>query len=248
MSTITLGKQKTAQLTKIWPQVDLLPPEVRAGRKLKAVQRLLVLAILGVVLVAAAGWVYSLLTLSDAKKEVATARGDTDRLNADQAKYAEVPQIQAELSTTQTALDQVTSSEVLWKGYLEALRAVTPPQVSYDTMQFAVSNSGGAAVSANALQAPSLGQIVITGRSATVTDMSAWMDAIRTIPGLSDPWFTQASLTDDNGVAFYQVSGTVQITSAALAHRFAAAPDATTGAATGLPSATPTNGATGGKS
>ncbi|HEY0118361.1 MAG TPA: fimbrial assembly protein [Cellulomonas sp.] len=251
MSTISLTKPKTALVTNVWPQVDLLPPEVRAGRKLAQTKRLLVIAILGVVLISALGWVYALFTLRDANTEVANAQADTDRLTSAQAQYAEVPQIQSELSKTQSALDQATATEVLWKPYLEALRAVTPAQVSYDTLQVTVSNDPNAAASGDPLQAPSVGQLVFTGRSATVTDMSAWMDAVRSIPGLSDPWFTQASLTDDNGTAYYQVSGTVQIGTTALAHRFASAPDTaggSGGSTAGTPSAQPTDSTTGGNS
>ena len=50
MSTISLTKPKSTEVTNVWPQVDLLPPEVRRSRKLSQTKRLLVLMILAVVL------------------------------------------------------------------------------------------------------------------------------------------------------------------------------------------------------
>ena len=226
MSTISLTKPKATEVTSVWPQVDLLPPEVRQGRKLGQTKRLLVLGVLVVLLIGALGWVYSFKTLKDAQQELADAQARTEQLTAEQATYAEVPQIQSELARTQNALQLGTSTEILWKPYLEALRAVTPAGVSYDTMQVTLTTDPSQSVSTDPLQAPSIGRIQITGRATTLPDLSAWMDAVRTIPGLADPWFTQAAITDDNGNVYYQITGSVQIADTALAHRFASAEEA----------------------
>ena len=146
MSTISLTKPKTSEVTNVWPQVDLLPPEVRAGRKLGQTKRLLVLAVLAVVLLAVLGWVYAKFTLDSANQDLADAQVETDRLTAEQAKYAEVPQIQGQLSRANNALSSATATEVLWKPYFEALRAVTPAQVSYESLQVTMSNDPNAAI------------------------------------------------------------------------------------------------------
>lgn len=254
MTTISLTKPKQAPTTSVWPQVDLLPPEVRQGRKLKRTKQLLAVALLAIVLLAVVGWVFAKFTLVAANRDVAAAQADTDKLTAEQAKYAGVPQIQSQLTATRNALSSATATEVLWKQYLEAFRAVTPPNVSYDEVHATLSSDPTATQAGDPLQKPSVGQIVFTARAATLPDVAAWMDAVGQIPGLSDPWFTQAAVTDDQGYVYYKVTGTVQVTSAALAHRF----DATTssGSAAGAgqgstasptapaqqPSSTPTGG------
>ena len=248
MSTASLTKPKSAAATAVWPQVDLLPPEVRAGRRLGQTKRLLALVVLGVVLLALLGWVYAKFTLDNADQELADAQNETTRLTAEQAKYAEVPRIQSQLSQADTALSSATGTEVLWKPYFEALRAVTPPNVSYDTLQVTMGSDPNAAAASDPLQQPSLGQIAFTARAAKLPDVAAWMDAVKNVPGLSDPWFTQGSVTDKDGTVYYQVTGTVQITGTALAHRFdekkAGSGDAgTVGTApTGSPSAAPNGG------
>jgi hypothetical protein len=221
-STVSIQKPP-AQTVALWPQVDLLPKEVRAVRKLKATKRLLALALLALVLLAALGWVYALFALNAAKSELAEAEADTQRLTTEQATYVEVPRIKGQLADVQGALEQGTASEVLWKQYFEALRAVTPAAISYDSVAITVSTDSSASASADPLAGPSVGRIAFTGRSTTLPDMSAWLDAVRGVTGLADPWFTQASITDDDGSVYYETSATVQITDLALAHRFAVA-------------------------
>jgi hypothetical protein len=75
--------------------------------------------------------------------------------------------------------------------------------------------------STDTLASASVGQIAFTARSATLPDMSAWLDAISTVPGLGDPWFTSAALTDAEGNVYYQVAATVSVRDTAYAHRFA---------------------------
>ena len=98
--------------------------------------------------------------------------------------------------------------------------------------------------------------MIWSARAATLPDVAAWMDAVGQVPGFSDPWFTQAVVTDDQGYVYYKVTGTVQVTSAALAHRFDATTSTVAGGGTGTgagsaaspttpaqqPSSTPTGG------
>lgn len=225
MSTATMPKRETTSVT-FWPQVDLLPKEVRAGRRLRSLKRVLMVALLAIVLVAALGWVYAFFTLKQAQAEVADVQAETTRLTAEQATYAEVPQVQGQLSRAQEAIVDGTATEVMWADYVEAFRAVTPPAVSYEVMQVTMSSDPAGSVSSDPLQAPSIGQITFTARAETVQDVASWMDAVRGVTGLADPWFSQATVTDAEGYVYYQVSGTVQVTGDSLAHRFGATDDA----------------------
>ena len=249
MTTISLTRPKPVQASTVWPQVDLLPPEVRASRKSKRTKRLLVLVVLFVVFLAVVGWAYALLTLRDANQQLASAQADTDRLTAQQTTYAEVPRVQDQLSRARNAISSATATEILWKGYVEAFRAVTPPGVSYAQMQFTVSNDPNASTTSDPLQAPSIGQISFTGSALTLPDIASWLDAIRAVPGLADPWISQAAVTDQDGNVWFQIAGTVQINDAALAHRFDPTPDdGKTPDAAASPSPTATASATGGNS
>jgi Tfp pilus assembly protein PilN len=205
----------------VWPQVDLLPPEVREGRKLKSTKRTLLFSVLGVVVVVTLAAGAAFVRAATASSELTAVQGETTVLLAEQTKYAEVPRVLGQISTAESARQAGMSTEILWKPYLEALRAVTPPGVSYDTISVTAATPVAAApASTDALASASVGQIAFTARSTTLPDMSAWMDAISTVSGLGDPWFTSASLTDQDGAVFYQVSATVSIRDSAFAHRF----------------------------
>lgn len=220
MTTVLSPKREAQLATTLWPQVDLLPREVRAARKLAGLKRTLGLVLLVLVLLSTLGWVYALSSLRSAKQELAEVQQETVELTAEQQQYAEVPRIKGQVAKIEDALRTSTATEVLWRPYLEALRATTPATVSYDTMQVTLVTDPTANASTDVLQGPSVGQISFTGRATTVPDVSAWMDAIRAIPGLADPWVSQVSVTDDEGITYYQVTGTVQVTAEAWSHRF----------------------------
>jgi Tfp pilus assembly protein PilN len=202
-------------------QVNLLPPEVRAARGVKVVRRLLLLGLVLVAVVLVGGYVLSLLELGAAQEELAAAEADTLRLQEDQRKYAEVPQVLLALDTAKSARMLGMSTEVEWKPYLDAITAVLPPDVSIDTVSMTMSTPMLApSLPATPLQSQSLGQISFTGRTTTLPDTAAWVDALNSIPGLGDAWVSAATLSSDADLTFYSVTSTIQIRPQALSGRF----------------------------
>ncbi|WP_136520034.1 MULTISPECIES: PilN domain-containing protein [Cellulomonas] len=227
MSTLTVrrGRQTSAQtaLPPTLPQVNLLPPEVRDARDLRAMKRWLLLAVALVVAVCALAYVFVVIQGTQARDELARAEAETARLQDEQAQYAEVPLVLGQLNATRAARELGMSTEVPWKPYYEAITAVLPEGVSIDTLAF----SGATPITAPAppadpLQGPSVGQVQFTGRSSTVPDAAAWVDALNSVPGFADAWVSSAAVTDAEGTVYYTVSSTVQVTEAAYSGRFAA--------------------------
>lgn len=208
--------------TGIWPQVDLMPPEVRLRRRLKRTKRVLVLVLVGVVGVSALGYAGSLVSANSASADLESVQQETARLTAEQSEYAEVPQVLGQITKVETARQLGTASEILWKPYLDAMRAVTPAGVSLDSLTVAGTDplqqrpSGG-----SALAEPGIGSVQIVAKSLTVIDTSDWLDALNGIPGFGDAWFSNETISEKDGVVFYQVDATVQINTTALANRFA---------------------------
>lgn len=209
------GRATSAVVT--YPQVNLLPPEVTQGRKQKSTKRLLLLALLLVILVAVLGYAAALWSANQAADQLADAQAETTRLQAEKATYAEVPQVLNQIDQVKAARIVGTATEVDWTQYIEALRAVTPEGVSYDSMTVS-SVENGAAV--NPFVTDSIGTISFTARSLTLPDTAAWVTAIEPLPGLSEPWFSSATRTEEDGVTFYTVEGTVNVESTALTQRF----------------------------
>ena len=206
------------------PQVNLLPPEVRAARGLRVLKRWLAIGLVLIVMVCAGGYWFATMTVSDAETELVQAQADTARIRVDQAKYAEVPAVLAAVDTATSARALGMSTEVEWKGYLDAIAAVLPNDVSFETFSVVgATPMTAAALPTNPLQGPSVGQITLTSRTGTLPDTAAWLDALNSIPGFANAWSSAAIITANDKATYYTVESTVQFTDAAYAHRFAAA-------------------------
>lgn len=205
------------------PQVNLLPPEVQAKRGLVRVKRWLGAAVVLSVLLAA-GIVFRAGMAKDAAdEELRVAQAETERLLAEQLEYSEVPIVQRNLETIKTARSLGMSTEILWPDYLSAIAATAPAGISIDT----IGVSGATPIllatpPINPLQAPSVATVTFSAQSLTLPDTAGWLDGLETVPGFADGWFSTATITEEEGVALYTVSATVQIDERAYAERFAA--------------------------
>ena len=203
------------------PQVDLLPPEVRSARSLRTLKRGLLLGTVAVIVACGGGFVLAGVEVVQARGELLAAQGETARLQAEQQQYAEVPPVLAALDRASGARELGMSTEVHWTAYLRAIAAVLPPAVSLES--FTVSGATpmlAPPVPTDPLQGPSVGQIQFTGRSATVPDTAAWVDALNSISGFSDAWVSAVTAEESEGATFYTVESTVQFTEAAYDDRF----------------------------
>lgn len=203
------------------PQVNLLPPEVYAARGLRTTKRWLVISLVVTVVVCFGVFGMALISGAQAATELAEAQAETTRLQEAQAEYVEVPIVLDALANATDARTVGMSTDVQWKSYMDALTAVLPPNVSFDSLAVSVATPGTApAAPADPLQQPSVGQIQLTARTSTVPDTSAWIDAMNSVPGFSDAWVSSATSSEDESGIYYTVAATVQVTDGAFSHRF----------------------------
>lgn len=203
------------------PQVDLLPPEVRAGRGLSRVKRWLGFALVLTVVVAAAVYGFAFLTERTAKEHLADAQQTSVELAKERKKYAEVPVVLGAITDVKAARLLGASSEVAWQPYLDAITAILPANASIET--FTVTQGSPTAstpVPGDILSDPGVASVSFTTRSATMLDSSVWLDALDSIPGFTDPTLQGVMLGEKDGIAYYSVTSTVEVDITALAHRF----------------------------
>lgn len=205
------------------PQVNLLPPEVRAARGLKVVKRWLVVSLVVLLVVLAGVFVWAVMDRATAQEELARAQEETARLQAEEREYAEVPLVLRALEDTTTARELGMSTEVTWKPYLDAITAVLPADVSIESLALMSGTPMTAAPAPSGpLEEPSLARLTFAGRTGTLPDAAALMDALDSIPGFADAWVSSAAVEGAEGVTYYVINATVQVTDAARAERFAA--------------------------
>ncbi len=204
------------------PQVNLLPPEVRAARALRILRRWLAVVLVVALLAISATYLAATRSRAAADERLSAANATTLDLQAAQRRYAQVPAVLAATQAATQARQAGTATEILWKPYTDAITAVLPADVSFDSFAMTGPSPLDATVAASTdpLAGGSIGSITFSGRSKTVPDTAAWLDALASVPGLSNPWASSVTASEDNGSVFYTVSLSVQLTDKALAHRF----------------------------
>lgn len=214
------GQQTAVSGAPQLPQVNLLPPEIRAGQQLRNLKPWLGIALLCAVLVAGLLIVWSNLGLRSAQDDLAETQDQNATLVAQQEDYSEVPQVLADLDTIEMARLYGMSVETMWRPYISAIAATAPAGVSVETMAMTlVTNDALGAGAAPGVEAM-IAQVTFDARSLTLPDTAAWLEGLDAVEGLSNPWFTAATVSEENGVVHYVVSGSVDVTLDALAMRF----------------------------
>lgn len=203
------------------PQVNLLPPEVYAARSLSRVKRWLAFVVVLALLAAAGIVVLGVLTQQAAQDELATEQLRTEALLEEQKQYAEVPVVLSQLDNIRAARELGMSTEVMWRDYISAIAASAPEGVSIETVSILASSPMELPPAPlTPLDAAAVGTITFTANSLTVPDTAQWVEGLAAVPGLTNAWFSSATITEDEELAYYSVSGTVQITVDARADRF----------------------------
>lgn len=204
-----------------WPQVNLLPPEIRSRRTLGRVKLRLGLALLLVLLLAALAFVAAMFDERNAQEELQTQQLEVQRLTEEQAKYAEVPLIKGQIAQAEAARAYGMSTEVIWVDLLRAIQAVTPPGVSIESLTITAPSPILASVApTDPLATGSIGSITFVGSSPTLPDVAAWLDGLDSVPGFSNAAFSTAEISDDEGVVSYETTSTVQFDESIFSHRF----------------------------
>jgi Tfp pilus assembly protein PilN len=195
MSTLTA--RETATRLATLPRVNLLPPEIEQQRQFKKVQLGLglgVVAALGVVgaLVLSAG-----AQVSDAQDELdqQTARNRT--MQADAAKYADVPEVYAQVDAAKAQLTQAMGKEIRWSRFLNDLSVLTPGKVWLTNVTVAETvDPGPVAVAPPTGQAwgtANIGTITFEGAGYTHNDVASWLKALASEKGVADAYFTKST-------------------------------------------------------
>jgi Tfp pilus assembly protein PilN len=204
------------------PRVNLLPPEIVAGRRFRRVQRLLGAAVLGTVAVAGFGlaWAWHEVSLAQADLDVSRAR--TAQLHTEEAKYADVPRLLAQVEQAKQAREQALGRDVAWYRFFDDLAAATPQSVSLSNVSVALDATGSAAApGADPLTPSGLGTVTFAGAGDRFPDVATWLDSVATIAGLDGSTLTSATRaaggSQDGPVTF---SSKIVIAETALSHRY----------------------------
>ncbi len=217
MSTL----QQTGTPVIALPRVNLLPPEIEEQRRFKRTQAGLGL---GVAAVAGAVGVALLLATAQANSaqedlDVAQARNRT--LTQQQAQYAEVPLVYAQVEAAQARLSQAMGREIRWSFVMNDLSIITPDKVWLTSMTVTPNNDAAAPV-ADATQylTPGIGSVSFEGKAYKHNDVAAWLVALGKQAGLAQPYFSVSKVEQIGEQDSVTFSSQATITEDALSGRW----------------------------
>jgi len=206
------------------PRVNLPPPEITAARTFRRTQAglgacavLVVAAIVGV-------FVLSQRQANQSAENLAAEQSTTSSLQAQQAEYAQVPIVLAQVEAAEAARETAMGSDVLWYRYLNDLASTYPPNVWLGGMTATIGSPTVATVlapsSTDPLATPGIGTISFTGTGLTNPDVASWLDVLAATPGFADASLTSATRAERGGQTVVDFATQVVVTDEAKSHRF----------------------------
>lgn len=209
------------------PRVNLLPPEIFEARRFKRTQGALGACVVVTLLVAGGVYYLSQQRADAAQEELTIAQARTTELQAEQAEYAEVPKVLAQVESAELARETAMSTDVLWYRYLNDLALSYPAEVWLGNLTATVAGPGGTTGAAavpvagsDPLATPGIGTVTFTGTALDHPDVASWLDVLAGTPGFADPYFSSSSRSEIDGTDVVQFTSQVVVTADALSERY----------------------------
>jgi Tfp pilus assembly protein PilN len=190
----TAVPEAVVPLTGLHPvaRVDLMPPEVLRRRRFRRARRLMALAVAGAALTAVAVSVSAWQAAVTAREELATEQARTSRLQAEAARFAEVPAVLGSIERARTSLSLAMSQEIGWYPVLDDITRSAPETVWFE--QITLSAVPADAVVEDPLATPgAVASVQMTGRALDHQDVVAWLDEMAGLATWTDPVFTESA-------------------------------------------------------
>ncbi|WP_241992768.1 type IV pilus assembly protein PilM [Cryobacterium frigoriphilum] len=200
------------------PRADLLPPEVKEGRRGRVLRRRLAGVMVGVVVLVLAAMGGVTLELINRTSDLKLAHADAKVLVGDENQYYELSRVEQGIAEITAARLAATATEIDWQNYLAQIGALLPDGVTLGTISV---TSGASAVAADGV-APATGAVAATFsmsvETTSLTQIPDLLDNLRTLPGYVNATVGGLIRSETGG---YQTSLELTVSDGAFANRFA---------------------------
>lgn len=226
MSLITSGNdvsEVVGQSGIRLPRVNLLPPEILQGRRLRRTKVGLAAGL--VVVVGAIGGAYAtqVSAKNHAQDDLSSAQARGARLQAEQAKYADVPRTLAAIDQAETTRQSAMANDIEWFRTLTNVSITLPSKVWLTSLTLQVNGATGGTAAAPAGATPlsgSVGSVTAVGTAMDHPDVATWLDVLGHQPGMSDAYFSSSKKKEMGAKTVVDFSSTANVTDEALSHRY----------------------------
>ena len=203
---------------------DLTPPELAAARNLRTLRKQLAGALVLVLLLCVAGYVWAGQRTASANDQLATSQATTARLNAQNAKYAGVVNLENATRNIQAQISTLMATDVDVAGFIKRIRAAAPAGTTFTAVGLTLSPTAAPAPDATAGTAPVIGTLTLSGTSTRMVDVASYVTALQGQAGVVNVIPATNSATTTGGRATWSI--TAQLSNKLYTHRFTTAPSA----------------------
>ncbi|MFN8081843.1 MAG: PilN domain-containing protein [Kineosporiaceae bacterium] len=223
--TMPVGQEGTVTRNRVeWatvPRVNLLPPEIIESRRFRRIQGILAASVIGVALIGILGTFWAQHQVGVANAELAVVEARTQELHKQEAQYAEVPRVLAKVDAARTARETAMAGDVLWYRFLDELSVATPSSVWLGTLDIALTTGTSGQAVTDALAAPGIGEISVTGTAKHYNDVAQWLTSVTGVTGMDVTRLQSAEhKTDGQSTANINFTASVTVKPDALSHRY----------------------------
>jgi hypothetical protein len=201
------------------PRVHLLPPQVLARKKGKAVRRRLGLGVVGMIVLVAVGAGLAEVDSISAQSALVSAQSQTTSILQNQAKYGDVLKVKADSDAVTSSQQSATTQEILWRGFIGQFQKTLPSGAQITTLTASIDTPLGGTPTTTTTS-PLQGAHVATVTASLIMkqgQITGWLNSLSSIKGFVD--VTPNSITKGDAGS-YTVAVTLHLNSDALANRF----------------------------
>lgn len=178
-------------------RVDLLPEKIiqkMAVRKARNIAIVLLLVASFIILM----WrLYLQLQINSAEEELLRAQATGTQLQAEIAKYSEIPPIFLAAEQGQQSLTLAMSREVRWSFLLNQLSFSTPAGVTLESISGQILEASEEASPGGVFPLqPSEGTMTFTGSASSYNQVASWLDSLTGLQDYTYPFMATASKSE----------------------------------------------------
>lgn len=201
---------------------NLIPPELLLARRLRVLRRVLALVLALVVLLAMTTFGWAWLQHQAADRDLVAVQNQTAQLQAEQSRFQPAVKVQGSITQIDGQLKTLMANDVDFSTVLGNIRNQLPANMTIGQLALTIDQSksgtsGSGAASLDASGARHIGLVTISGKASHLADLSGFIDKLRTVPGVLEP-FPVSNATADGGAVDYSVQLT--LTAALLTHTY----------------------------
>ncbi len=214
----------------VLPRVNLIPASIHERARIARTRSVAAALLAGSFVVTGGLWLLAHASVADAQGRVDQANAQNTSLRSQAAKYAAVPQVQAQLAAAQAQLAGAMASDIRFSFLLNDLALTIPRSVVITqlTISSAPAGTTGGAVNSGALTGPlatGVGSITFQGKATSINAVADWLDkGLANSPAYANPFVTnvgsESAATGASGAATIGFTSSLVLMPSAYSHRF----------------------------